>query len=271
MTTEARMMAMAKVEMRALVQVSTPNRSATPTTPPTIRGSNDTEPDPGSGSRATVSPRCSRDRPVMIMKPRMIASGTAWMRPVSDAADTPRASAMSGWNSEISLWMMPMTSAAATVTPNDEKRPTRAAASAGIDSTAALSVTIGARRMAASAERPPATAKFTSSIWFGDQPALAATRRFSATAEVARPNSVPEYTNRSTTAHARAMPMSSSRSMPIITSPNSVTFRDGSMGRGCTMAGPQRSTMNAWPAPNSPSVAMRRASCEASRSSASTP
>src|SRR5512132_2539438 len=71
----------------------------------------------------------------------MIANGTAWTRPVSDAALTPRASAMSGWNSEISLWMMPITRAAATVTPNDEKRPTRAAASAGItaiDSTAGV-------------------------------------------------------------------------------------------------------------------------------------
>ena len=34
-------------------------------------------------------------------------------------------------------------------------------------------------------------AKFTSSMRFGDHPALAATRRFSATAEVASPNSVP--------------------------------------------------------------------------------
>ena len=78
--------------------------------------------------------------------------------------------------------------------PNDENRPTRAAASAGrtaTDSTAALSVTIGARRMAARADSPPATAKLTSSMRLGDQPALAATRRFSATAEVARPNSVP--------------------------------------------------------------------------------
>jgi hypothetical protein len=125
----------------------------------------------------------------------MIASGTAWTRPVSDAALTPTPSAMSGWNSEISLWTMPITRAAATVTPNDENRPTRAAASAGItaiDSTAALSVTIGARRMAARADRPPATAKLTSSMRLGDQPALAATRRFSATAEVARPNRVPE-------------------------------------------------------------------------------
>jgi hypothetical protein len=66
------------------------------------------------------------------------------------------------------------------------------------------------------------------------------------------------------------MPMRISRSWPIITSPNSVTFRDGSIGRGCTTAGPQRSTMNAWPAPNSPRVAMSRASCEALRSIAST-
>jgi len=61
------MMAMANVEMRALVHVSTPKRSATPTAVATTKGSSDTEPDPGSGSRATVSPRCSRDRPVTIM------------------------------------------------------------------------------------------------------------------------------------------------------------------------------------------------------------
>ncbi len=66
---------------------------------------------------------------------------------------------MSGWNSRISLWTTPIASAAATVIPNDENRPTRAAASAGstaTDSTAALRVTIGARRMAARADSPPA-------------------------------------------------------------------------------------------------------------------
>ena len=101
---------------------------------------------------------------------------------------------MSGWNSEISLCTMPISSAAPTVIPNDENRPTRAAASAGstaTDRTAAFSVTIGARRIAARADSPPAMAKLASSMRFGDQPALAATRRFSATAEVARPNSVP--------------------------------------------------------------------------------
>ena len=107
----------------------------------------------------------------------------------------PNALAMSGWNSEISLCTMPMPSAASTVIPNDEKRPTSAAASAGStasDRTAAFSPTIGARRIAASADNPPAIAKFAISIRSGDHPALAATRRFSATAEVARPNSVPE-------------------------------------------------------------------------------
>ena len=58
---------MANVVMRASVHVSTPTRSATPTAVPTTRGSSDTEPDPGSGSRATVSPRWRRDRPVTIM------------------------------------------------------------------------------------------------------------------------------------------------------------------------------------------------------------
>ena len=189
------MMARANVVMRASVHVSTPARSPAPRTIPTTSGSSDTRPVPGSGRRATVSPRWRRERPVTIMYPRMIAKGTAWTSPVSDAALTPSHSAMSGWNSEISLWTMPIANAAATVIPNDENRPTRAAASAGrtaTDSTAALRVTIGARRMAASADSPPAIAKFASSMRFGDQPALAATRRFSATAEVARPNSVPE-------------------------------------------------------------------------------
>ena len=71
-----------------------------------------------------------------------------------------------------------MPRAAATVMPKDENRPTRAAASAGITasaSTAALRVTMGARRMAASADSAPATAKFTCSMRFGDHPALAAT------------------------------------------------------------------------------------------------
>ena len=54
------------------------------------------------------------------------------------------------------------------------------------------SVTMGARKIAASADSPPAIAKFAISMRSGDHPALAATRRFSATAEVARPNSVPE-------------------------------------------------------------------------------
>jgi hypothetical protein len=123
-----------------------------------------------------------------------MASGTACTSPVSDDALTPSHSAMSGWNSRISLWTTPISRAAATVIPKDENRPTRAAASAGstaTDSTAALRVTIGARRMAASAESPPATAKFTSSMRSGDQPELAATRRFSETAEVASPKSVP--------------------------------------------------------------------------------
>ena len=89
----------------------------------------------------------------------MINSGTAWGRPVSDAVLTCHAFAMSGWNSESSLCSAPMTRAAATVNPNDEKRPTSAAASAGSTATdriAAFSVTIGASRMAASADRKPA-------------------------------------------------------------------------------------------------------------------
>ncbi len=61
----------------------------------------------------------------------MIASGTACASPVSDGVLMPNALAMSGWNSEISLCTMPMPSAASTVIPNDEKRPTSAAASAG--------------------------------------------------------------------------------------------------------------------------------------------
>ncbi len=66
---------------------------------------------------------------------------------------------MSGWNNESSLWMTPITSAAATVSANDENRPTSAAANAGriaIDRTVAFSPTIGASRIAASAERKPA-------------------------------------------------------------------------------------------------------------------
>ena len=142
---------------------------------------------------------------------------------------------MSGWKSEISLCTMPMPRAARTVTPNDENRPTRAAASAGItaiDSTAAFRVTIGASKIAARAESPPATAKFRSSMRLGDHPAPAATRRFSATAEVARPNKVPEYTSRSTKAQARAMPIRRSRSSPMVRSPQRVTTRDGSIDLG---------------------------------------
>ena len=129
------------------------------------------------------------------MNTRMMASGTACASPVSDGVLMPNALAMSGWNREISLWTMPMPSAASTVMPNDEKRPTSAAASAGStvsDRTTAFSPTMGASRIAASADNPPAIAKFAISIRSGDHPALAATRRFSATAEVARPNSVPE-------------------------------------------------------------------------------
>ena len=61
------MMAMANVVMRASVQVSTPARRPAPTTIPTTSGSSDTRPEPGSGSRATVSPRWRRDRPVTTM------------------------------------------------------------------------------------------------------------------------------------------------------------------------------------------------------------
>jgi hypothetical protein len=85
-----------------------------------------------------------------------------------------------------------MTSAATTVTPNAEKRPTSAAARADntvTDRIAAFNVTMGASKMAASAARNPAIKKLTSSIRAGAQPAMAATRRFSDTAEVARPNS----------------------------------------------------------------------------------
>ena len=89
----------------------------------------------------------------------MISSGTACGSPVSDWVLTCHALAMSGWNSESSLCNTPMTSAAPTVTPNDEKRPTSAAARADstvTDRIAAFNVTIGASRMAASADRKPA-------------------------------------------------------------------------------------------------------------------
>jgi hypothetical protein len=123
----------------------------------------------------------------------MISSGTASARPVSDGVLTCHARAISGWNSESSLCNAPMTSAAATVSPNDEKRPTNAAASAERTVTeriAAFKVTIGANRMAARADKKPAIRKLISSIRAGAQPAIAATRRSSETAEVARPNSV---------------------------------------------------------------------------------
>ena len=86
-------------------------------------------------------------------------SGTASERPVSDAVLTPNALAMSGWNSESSLCRMPIPSAATTVIANDENRPTSAAASAGRigdRQDRAFSVTIGASRIAASADRNPA-------------------------------------------------------------------------------------------------------------------
>ena len=189
------MIAIANVVMSASAHVSTPTSRATDTTIPTTTGRSDTRPLPGRGNRASVSPRCRRDRPVAIMNTRMMASGTACASPVSDGVLIPNALAMSGWNSEISLCTMPMPSAASTVIPNDEKRPTSAAASAGrtaSDRTTAFSPTMGARKIAASADNPPAIAKFAISMRSGDHPALAATRRFSATAEVARPNSVPE-------------------------------------------------------------------------------
>ncbi len=86
-------------------------------------------------------------------------SGTASVRPVSEAVLTENAWARSGWNNESSLWMTAIASAAMTVTANDENRPTSAAASAGstaIDRTVAFSPTMGASRMAASADRKPA-------------------------------------------------------------------------------------------------------------------
>src|SRR5215510_3604580 len=89
----------------------------------------------------------------------MITTGTACARPVSEALVTPSQFAMSGWKRAISLWITPITSAAPTVMPKDENRPTSAAARAGMtasDSTAALSVTIGARRIAARADSAPA-------------------------------------------------------------------------------------------------------------------
>ena len=123
----------------------------------------------------------------------MMISGTACASPVSDAALTPIPFAMSGWNSEISLCRIPIPSAVATVIANDENRPTSAAASAGriaIERMAPFSVRVGANRIAASAARNPAMRWFTNSIRAGAHRAIDATRRFSETADVARPNSV---------------------------------------------------------------------------------
>ena len=122
-------------------------------------GTRATRPLPGSGKRAFVSPRAGRARPDTTATTRMISSGTARGRPVSDAALTCHALARSGWNNESSLCNAPMTRAAATVTGNDENRPTSAAANAGSTATdriAAFNVTIGASRMAASADKKPA-------------------------------------------------------------------------------------------------------------------
>ncbi len=121
----------------------------------------------------------------------MINRGTAWGNPVSDGTLKCHAPAMSGWKRLSSLCNTPMTRAAATVVPNDEKRPTSAAARAESTVTeriAAFNVTMGASKMAASADKKPAIKKLTSSMREGAQPAMAATRRFSDTAEVARPN-----------------------------------------------------------------------------------
>ena len=119
--------------------------------------------------------------------------GTACDKPVSDATLTPIPLARSGWNSESSLCRIPIPSATATVIANDENRPTSAAASAGRMATeriAPFRVRIGASRIAASAARNPAMRWLTNSTRAGAQRAIAATRRLSDTAEVARPNNV---------------------------------------------------------------------------------
>ncbi len=125
----------------------------------------------------------------------MISSGTTSCRPVSEDTCTPNVFARFGRNNDSSLCNTPMAIAASAVTANEENRPTSAAANAGSTvsvSTAPLKVTVGASRMAASVESRPASAKFATSITDGDQPDVAATCRSSATAEVARPNTVLE-------------------------------------------------------------------------------
>ena len=71
------MIAIANVVMSASAHVSTPTSRATDMTIPTTTGRSETRPLPGSGRRASVSPRCRRDRPVAIRNTRMMASGTA--------------------------------------------------------------------------------------------------------------------------------------------------------------------------------------------------
>ena len=238
-------------------------------------GASETRPLPGSGRRASVSPRCRRDRPVTIMYTRMMASGTAATSPVSDAALTPNALAMSGWNSEISLCTMPMPSAASTVMPNDEKRPTSAAASAGqhrerqdggVQADDRGEEDRGERRQPArdrevrhlDAVGRPSRAR-------RDPPVLGDGRGGEAEQRPASRStrSTTAQQQRDTDEH-RAGRGRSTRS------PNSVTFFDGSNGRGWRNVDAPPQHHERLKRLNSPSVAMSRASRDASRSSAIT-
>ena len=86
-----------------------------------------------------------------------------------------------------------MASAPAKAMGNDEKPPTRPAASAGTtssDSGVGWRNVIGAINAPASAASAPPSAQFVTAITSGECPRLAAARWFSATALVTRPNVV---------------------------------------------------------------------------------
>ena len=163
-----------------------------------------------------------------------------------------------------------MPSAAASVIPNDEKRPTSAAASDGKTtsvSTLTLRPTIGASRTAVAAASAPATMKLTSSMVVADHPDRAATRRFSATADVASPNIVRAYTTHrivvATTTIPSRISLSSGTMSWLVSEIELVGRKDIGVSAVC---GLKITLTRPWPSGIRPSVAISLPIIETSRS-----